>query len=167
LAALDFRVAPVCPPGPVASRWICVHSDPYLAPGTYTAFLACAEGEEPSNSRIITKYEFTQTILAAQTRLSLPQSATPGQTITISGGGGCGPYGDVKQVADIYAQDQVTGEQTKAQVSVALDGRWGPVSMKLPAKPTTGWYVGAQCHAADYATDKSSYIYNFEDVSAP
>jgi hypothetical protein len=54
-----------------------------------------------------------------------PTSAAPGQLVSITDGGGCGP-GPWRYAALAVEYDWVQ------QVSVSPDGRWGPVQVQVP-----------------------------------
>jgi len=111
------------------------------APGTYTAYIRCHQA-----GQIVKTYTFQQTITQPTPKLvvTINGPVQPGSVVTVADGGGCGPYTGtpVRVNVDIYTG---TGSYLHASGSVSAAGRWGPLTITLPAGFVGNGPVSAVC----------------------
>jgi hypothetical protein len=135
-----------------------------VAPGSYQATVTCEASTDPNvrtGGKVLKTYGFTQTVNAAAPMLGVsPPAAKPGVTLVVSDGGGCGAYPAEPQTADVVVFDAIRGGKPVVETTAAVtsNGRWGPVSMVLPAgSGVAGWHVTATCAATASETPDQSY----------
>jgi hypothetical protein len=135
-------------------------------PGTYPAFVACAEGSDPINwttLRTVKRYDFAQTVATTRPKVKMPKTAMPGSTIVITDGGGCGTYTRTPQQVRIV----VDGLPKPVTAPVDPAGHWGPLSITLPQNAASKWELDLTCRsAADGGPDYSMYYYGWFTIRA-
>lgn len=161
-----YNSVSLVPEGYVFGQFLQTTSD--LAVGGHDAYVFCLDGYEyPTKPGFIVKtYRFTQTVTALTSHVQAsPSVVPPGSVMTLSDGGGCGPYTTTPQYAHISVSD-IPGYTSPQRVDIALDasGRWGPVDILTPGDVTaTYWHVVVWCTSDadvwDFAADHSAYRY--------
>ncbi|MFB9450043.1 cutinase family protein [Dactylosporangium vinaceum] len=135
-----------------------------VAPGTYPATVSCEASTDPNvrtGGRSLATYTFTQTVTTTKPLLGVnPAAARPGQTLTVTDGGGCGAYPTPAQSVSVAVHDAIRGGKPIVEVNAPVNpaGRWDAVRLTLPAEyGVGGWHVSASCGAASGDGPDQSY----------
>jgi hypothetical protein len=130
-------------------------TDMTMVAGTYDARLECRDGgfdHNPDSGDVLGTLAFVQTVTGLPNAVVVePASVRPGESFTVSDGGGCDPYTAAPQAADVQAMPIGGGSPTlRATVEATTSGRWGPVPFTMPQDATPQiLQVWVNCRAAD------------------
>ena len=136
----------------------------HAAPGMYPMELTCLDDGVETKT-----YWFALTITGPAHNISVAGTPGPGQTLIVSDGGGCGPFfNPIPQQAHVMVFDMIEGGSAIVNGFAAVDplGRWGPVSVTIPAGySTTAWRVIVRC--GSLGDIKYVAGYNYNEVNYP